>query len=176
MTQITINKNRRDSEKFPAEWVPHPDGGEYLIYGLHKTNFQHFQNIHLASEKAIRESGVFLSDEDIENGNRKFSGIIGKYLVADWKDIPVDLKFSPENSEALMMYGETRTEINGEVVENKNYGMDLALWIYKQAKVIQERAIVTKVQAVGKLKNTTDGKRATQACRKSRKSKDKPLE
>ncbi len=168
MTQITINKSRKTSEKYPSEWVPHPDGGEYLIYGLHKTNFQHFQNDHLVAQKTLKDDGVFMSDEDIEEANRKFAGIIGKYLVAGWKDIPLDLEFSPENAESLMMYGATE--------QNSDYGMDLALWIFKQAKVVQKRAIVAKTKAVGKSQSTTDGKRATQACPKSRKSKEKPLE
>lgn len=168
MTQITINKSRTASEKHPAEWVPHPDGGEYLIYGLHKTNFQHFQNDHLVAQKTLKDDGVFVSDEDIEEANRKFAGIIGKYLVAGWKDTPINLEFSPENSESLMMYGATE--------QNPDYGMDLALWIIKQAKVVQERAIAAKVKAVGKSHSTTDGKLDTKACPKSKKSKEKPLE
>ena len=83
--QITISKDSLSTEKHPSEWVPHPNGGEYLIAGINRPSFQYMQDSHQQKERMVRESGTLITDEFVEQSNRVFSGIVGKYLVLDWR-------------------------------------------------------------------------------------------
>ncbi|MEN8370521.1 hypothetical protein ABLT66_00335 [Acinetobacter junii] len=155
MKEIVIAKKTAGSkESFPSEWVPHPDGGEYLIAGLYKPSFQYVQETYQAQERAIRNSGALITDEFVEESNRKFSAIVGKYLVLDWKEIPSKLEYSPENAADLMAFGATE--------DDPEYGIRLSTWVLNQAQRIQIAADKEKLDVVGKSSASTSGQSSAQ--------------
>lgn len=166
MKEIIIAKKTAGSkESYPSEWVPHPDGGEYLIAGLYKPSFQYVQETYQAQERAIRNSGAFITDEFVEDSNRKFSAIVGKYLVLDWREIPSKLDFSPENAADLMAFGATE--------DDPEYGIRLSTWVLNQAQRIQIAADKEKKEVVGKSQPSTPTRTSTQGSRTTKKSKEK---
>ncbi|EPG6121711.1 hypothetical protein JH821_000512 [Acinetobacter baumannii] len=166
MKEIIIAKKSAGSkESFPSEWVPHPDGGEYLIAGLYKPSFQYVQETYQAQERAIRNSGAFITDEFVEESNRKFSAIVGKYLVLDWKEIPSKLEYSPENAADLMAFGATE--------DDPEYGIRLSTWVLNQAQRIQIAADKEKIEVVGKSQPSTPTQTNTRGSRTTKKSKEK---
>ncbi|EQA4397034.1 hypothetical protein ACX2RO_000011 [Acinetobacter baumannii] len=166
MKEIIIAKKSAGSkESFPSEWVPHPDGGEYLIAGLYKPSFQYVQETYQAQERAIRNSGAFITDEFVEESNRKFSAIVGKYLVLDWKEIPSKLEYSPENAADLMAFGATE--------DDPEYGIRLSTWVLNQAQRIQIAADKEKIEVVGKSQHSTPTPTSTRGSRTTKKSKEK---
>ena len=149
---IIISKEPK-IEKHPSEWVPHPDGGEYLIAGIDRPSFQYMQSDYQQKEQALRNSGVVITDEFVYQSNVEYSSLIGKYLVLGWRDTPFSLEYSEKASSDLMAYGKTE--------EDDEYGMKLALWVSKQAGLIQIRANKKKVDTLGKSSSSTDGTQET---------------
>lgn len=145
--QITISKDSLSTEKHPSEWVPHPDGGEYLIAGINRPSFQYMQDSHQQKERMVRESGTLITDEFVEQSNRVFSGIVGKYLVLDWRDIPAQIEYSAQLAHDLLAYGKT--------ADDDEYGMKLGIWVITQSQRIQIEADKKKREALGKSENST---------------------
>ncbi|EMN1777831.1 hypothetical protein [Acinetobacter baumannii] len=166
MKEIIIAKKGSDKkDAYPSEWVPHPDGGEYLIAGLYKPSFQYVQETYQSQERAIRNSGSLITDEFVEESNRKFSAIVGKYLVLDWKDIPSKLEYSPDNAADLMAYGSTE--------DDPEYGIRLSTWVLNQAQRIQISADKEKIAVLGKSQPSTITPTNSRASRTTKKSKEK---
>lgn len=166
MKEIIIAKKGSDKkDACPSEWVPHPDGGEYLIAGLYKPNFQYVQETYQSQERAIRNSGALITDEFVEESNRKFSAIVGKYLVLDWKGIPSKLEYSPDNAADLMAYGATE--------DDPEYGIRLSTWVLNQAQRIQISADKEKIAVLGKSQTSTTTPTNSRASRTTKKSKEK---
>ena len=117
--QITISKDPLIAEKHPSEWVPHPDGGEYLIAGIDRPSFQYMQSDYQQKEQMIRSSGIPITDDFVHQSNIEYSSLIGKYLVLGWRDVPFTLEYSEKNAADLMAYGKT--------ADDESYGMKLAL-------------------------------------------------
>ncbi|EXA62155.1 hypothetical protein J503_3717 [Acinetobacter baumannii 984213] len=166
MKEIIIAKKSSGlKESFPSEWVSHPDGGEYLIAGLYKPNFQYVQETYQSQERAIRNSGALITDEFVEESNRKFSAIVGKYLVLDWRDIPSKLDYSPDNAADLMAYGSTE--------DDPEYGIRLSTWVLNQAQRIQISADKEKLEVLGKSSTSTSGTNSTQKKKRTTTAKNK---
>ena len=146
--QITISKDSLSTEKHPSEWVPHPDGGEYLIAGINRPSFQYMQDSHQQKERMVRESGTLITDEFVEQSNRVFSGIVGKYLVLDWRDIPAQIEYSAQLAHDLLAYGKSP--------EDDEYGMKLGIWVITQSQRIQIEADKKKREVLGKSENSTN--------------------
>ena len=163
--QITISKNPLIAEKHPSEWVPHPDGGEYLIAGIDRPSFQYMQSDYQQKEQAIRNSSIPITDDFVHQSNIEYSSLIGKYLVLGWRDIPIKLEYSEKNAADLMAYGKT--------VNDESYGMKLALWVTNQASLIQIRANQKKDAVLGKLSSSTTTQSDTQDSQTTKKSKGK---
>ena len=163
--QITISKNPLIAEKHPSEWVPHPDGGEYLIAGIDRPSFQYMQSDYQQKEQAIRNSSIPITDDFVHQSNIEYSSLIGKYLVLGWRDIPIKLEYSEKNAADLMAYGKTAND--------ESYGMKLALWVTNQASLIQIRANQKKDAVLGKLKSSTNTQSDTQDSPSTKKSKGK---
>lgn len=163
--QITISKDPLIAEKHPSEWVPHPDGGEYLIAGIDRPSFQYMQSDYQQKEQMIRSSGIPITDDFVHQSNIEYSSLIGKYLVLGWRDVPFTLEYSEKNAADLMAYGKTAND--------ESYGMKLALWVTNQASLIQIRANQKKDAVLGKLSSSTTTQSDTQDSQSTKKSKGK---
>lgn len=163
--EIVISKDSLAAEKHPSEWVPHPDGGEYLIAGIDRPSFQYMQSDYQQKEQAIRNSGIPITDDFVHQSNIEYSSLIGKYLVLGWRDTPIKLEYSEKNAADLMAYGKT--------ADDESYGMKLALWVTNQASLIQIRANQKKDTVLGKLSNSTNTQNDTQDSPITKRSKGK---
>lgn len=163
--EIVISKDSLAVEKHPSEWVPHPDGGEYLIAGIDRPSFQYMQSDYQQKEQMIRSSGIPITDDFVHQSNIEYSSLIGKYLVLGWRDVPFTLEYSEKNAADLMAYGKT--------ADDESYGMKLALWVTNQASLIQIRANQKKDAVLGKLSNSMSTAKDTQGLPITKKSKGK---
>ncbi|NNG82273.1 hypothetical protein [Acinetobacter sp. ANC 5378] len=163
--EIVISKDSLAAEKHPSEWVPHPDGGEYLIAGIDRPSFQYMQSDYQQKEQMIRSSGIPITDDFVHQSNIEYSSLIGKYLVLGWRDTPIKLEYSEKNAADLMAYGKT--------ADDESYGMKLALWVTNQASIIQVRASQKKAAVLGKSSNSTSTAKDTQDSATTKKSKGK---
>lgn len=152
--QIFISKDTK-TEKHPSQWIPHPDGGEYLIAGIDRPSFQYMQSDYQQKEQMIRNSGIAVTDDFVHQSNVEYSRLIGKFLVLGWRNTPFNLDYSEENAADLMSYGKTE--------EDPEYGMKLALWVSKNASLIQIGANKKKTETLGKPQSSTNGTQETGA-------------
>ncbi|RVT36904.1 hypothetical protein [Acinetobacter indicus] len=166
--QITISKDSLSTEKHPSEWVTHPDGGDYLIAGINRPSFQYMQDSHQQKERMVRESGALITDEFVEQSNRVFSGIVGKYLVLGWRDIPAKIEYSAQMAHDLLAYGKSS--------EDDEYGMKLGLWVIAQSQRIQIEADHKKTEIMGKSLSSTDGQKSQEASPTTKKRSTKSSE
>lgn len=146
--KITIQKDIQKPEKTPQEWVPHPDGGKYLIASIDRPSFQYAQNINIAEDRKVVDSGD-ITDEFAIESDARWVGMIGRYLILGWDDTGIGLDWSPENAEAVCKYAATE--------EKPKYGNELALWVLEKSRTVQENAAKAKAEIVGKQSNTTSG-------------------
>ncbi|RZG63961.1 hypothetical protein EXE25_18030 [Acinetobacter bouvetii] len=146
--QIFISKDTK-TEKHPSQWISHPDGGEYLIAGIDRPSFQYMQSDYQQKEQMIRNSSIVITDDFVHQSNVEYSRLIGKFLVLGWRNTPFSMEYSEENAADLMSYGKTE--------EDPEYGMKLALWVSKNAGLIQIGANKKKTETLGKSQSSTDG-------------------
>lgn len=156
--QITIDKTAKTAEKIQQEWIEYKDGFELLIAGDARPSYQYAHQLMIAEENAKRAQNN-ITDEYVKDLDKKYTGIIGRYLILGWRGTNLD--YSAEQAALLCQYGTTAND--------DNFGSNLALWVQKQAAEIQIRANKAKIDAVGKLSSSTNGQKSTRTSRSTKK-------